>query len=88
MSWREISTRSYLEVLQWAVEHGCPWDSQTCTMAAMWGQLDVLKWAWEHDCPGIAAGDGEYTCARAAGTGQLQWLRDQGCPWWGLLSTS
>jgi len=80
MTWRAISTRSYLEVLKWAREASCPWDSQTCTMAAMWGQLDVLKWAWEHDCPL----GGPYTCARAAECGQLealQWLREHHCPW-------
>jgi len=80
MAWRAISTRSYLEVLKWAREAGCPWDSQTCTMAAMWGQPDVMQWAWDHDCPL----GGPYSCARAAECGQLealQWLRGHQCPW-------
>jgi hypothetical protein len=42
----------YLEVLQWTVEHGCPWDSRTCTCAARAGQLEVLQWMREYDATG------------------------------------
>jgi hypothetical protein len=66
-------------VLRWAQEHHCPWDSDTCTHAAMYGHLPVLKWAREHDCPW-----GWQTCAFAARAGHLevmQWARDHGAPW-------
>jgi len=31
--------------------NGCPWDEETCTMAARGGHLDVLKWAIHNLCP-------------------------------------
>ena len=36
-------------MLQWAREHGCPWDSSTRRYAAMHGQLQVLQWVREND---------------------------------------
>ena len=42
----------HLEVLQWALEHDCPWDMETCECAAENGELEVLRWAIEHGCPG------------------------------------
>ena len=63
----------HLEVLQWAREHGCPWDEKTCYWAAYLGHLKILQWAREHDCPWD-----ENICARtAARKGHLhvqQWL--------------
>ena len=41
-----------MEVLQWALEHDCPWDMETCECAAENGELEVLRWAIEHGCPG------------------------------------
>jgi hypothetical protein len=40
-----------LEVLKWAREHNCPWDSETCRAAAWVGNKVVLRWAREHGCP-------------------------------------
>jgi len=40
-----------MEVLQWAREHHCPWDTWTCALAAEGGHLEVLQWAREHHCP-------------------------------------
>jgi len=40
----------HLEVLRWAREHHCPWDSDTCFFAAQGGHLEVLRWAREHGC--------------------------------------
>jgi len=31
----------FQQVLQWAREHGCPWDSSTCREAGVGGRLDV-----------------------------------------------
>ena len=42
----------HLEVLQWAREHGCPWDKMTCQYAARFGQLEVLQWVRENDATG------------------------------------
>ena len=38
-------------MLQWARQHGCPWDETTCAFAARGGHLDVLRWAREQHCP-------------------------------------
>ena len=42
----------HLAVLQWAREHGCPWDSLTRLNAAVHGQLEVLQWMRENDATG------------------------------------
>ena len=41
----------HLDVLKWARENGCEWDSWTCAYAAQNGHFDVLKWARENGCP-------------------------------------
>ena len=51
----------YLEVLQWAREHGCAWQEDVCTFADVGGHLEVLKWAAEHGCRWSAP-----RCARMA----------------------
>jgi len=38
-------------VLQWAREHGCPWNEWTCRQAAYGGHLEMLQWLREHGCP-------------------------------------
>ena len=40
----------HLEVLKWARENGCEWNSNTCANAALNGHLEVLKWARENGC--------------------------------------
>jgi len=57
-------------VLQWAREHDCPWDEETCAQAAESGHLEMLKWARMHGCPWDA-----HTCACAASSGHLEVLR-------------
>jgi hypothetical protein len=38
-------------VLQYAHEHGCPWDEETCAAAAGGDQLECLQYLHEHGCP-------------------------------------
>jgi hypothetical protein len=34
-----------MEVLKWAVEHGCPWNANVCALvAAQGGHLAVATW--------------------------------------------
>ena len=69
----------HLEVLRWAREKGCPWNSLTCSRAARGGHLEVLKWARENGCSW-----NEETCANAVEDGHLEvlkWARENGCPW-------
>ena len=68
-----------LEVLKWAREQGCPWDSWTCYHAAAGGHLEVEQWARGRDCP-----RDQSTCHTAARRGHLEvlmWAREHGCPW-------
>ena len=51
----------HLEVLKWARENGCDWNSWTCSCAALNGHLEVLKWARQNGCDWNS-----YTCSYAA----------------------
>ena len=69
----------HLHVLQWAREHGCPWDSWTCTYAAMGrvpGDVEVGAGAplpVERDSNAYAVACGHLDV--------LRWTREHGCPW-------
>ena len=41
----------YLDILQWARNNGCEWDSQTCKVAKLNGYLDIVEWARTNGCP-------------------------------------
>ena len=78
MTWRALSSRPET----WAKANGCPWNEETCALAALYGHLDALKWAREHGCSWD-----EETCATAAVNGHLevlQWAREHHCPWNGM----
>ena len=69
----------HLDVLKWARENDCKWDSWTCTYAAGNGHLDVLKWARENGCEWNSD-----TCSNAGYHGHLhvlKWARENGCAW-------
>jgi hypothetical protein len=73
----EIARYGYLEVLKWARENGCEWDSYTCHNAAENGHLEVLKWARENGCVWNS-----ITCDYAAKNGNLEilkWAIENGC---------
>jgi hypothetical protein len=42
---------SDLECLKYLHENGCPWDEETCYVAALSGHLECLKYAQENGCP-------------------------------------
>ena len=70
---------SSAELIRWAKENGCPWDSYTCSQAAEGGHLEVLRWIRTNDCPWDS-----YTCTWAAKGGHLEilkWAWENGCPW-------
>jgi len=65
-----------VEMLAWAKDNGCPWESRTC--AAAGGRLDVLQWARKYHCPWD-----ERTTVFAARGGHLEvlkWAREHSCP--------
>jgi len=74
-----FARKGHLEYLKWAHANGCPWDTNTCSCAALNGHLEVLQWARENKCPW-----NEDTCMAAAMNGHLKvlkWSRANGCPW-------
>ena len=74
----ETCSKAYFECLKYARENGGPWDSETCSKAAKYGDLECLKYGHENGCPWD-----ERTCANAAKYGHLECLeyaRENGCP--------
>lgn len=60
-----------LELLKCAREEGCPWDKETCLLAAKGGFVEVLNYAYENGCP-----EHWYECEFAAEGGHrevLEW---------------
>ena len=67
------------DILEWAVENGCPLDASACEGAAASGSMDMLRWLRARGCPWTVA-----TCSSAAYGGFLEvlkWARDNGCEW-------
>ena len=65
--------------LLWAYANGCPFNMETCHMAAGGGHLPLLQWLRANGCLWD-----ETTCYEAAGGGHLgvlQWARTNGCLW-------
>src|ERR1700692_754925 len=58
------------DILKWARENGCHWNTLTCAYAAKNGHFEILKWARENGCPW-----NEYTCANAAQNGHFEILK-------------
>jgi len=50
-----------ISLLQWVLDHGAELADDTCTKAAMGGQVEVLKWLRANGCPWQ-----EYVC-------RIQW---------------
>ena len=44
------SARSSLECLKYAHENNCPWDEETCAVAAYYGRIIALKYAHKNGC--------------------------------------
>lgn len=70
-----------LEVLQWALDNGCPIGTTTdaCTAAAENGALEELQWLRANGFPW-----NEKVMVQAAMNDHmdvLEWARDNGCPW-------
>lgn len=45
------SKDTYLELLQWARQNGCPWYQSTPSGVALNGHLRVVQWARRNGCP-------------------------------------
>jgi hypothetical protein len=80
--------QGHLQLLQWAIASGCPWNYEIFEKAAGHGHLEILKWARANGRSWNAE-----TCLAAAQHGHLEilkWARANGCPWdrFTLLSSS
>ena len=69
--------------MQWAREHGCPWDEMTCVFATLGGHLAVLQWAREHNCPWDWQTCITYSVLLSSQRHMeiLKWAREHGAPW-------
>ena len=75
-----VLAAGFIECLEYAHEHGCPWDAETSSCAAAGGHLECLKYAHEHGCPWDA-----FTCIYASANGHLECLKyahQNGAPWY------
>lgn len=67
-------------LLDWARQHGCPWDKRTTACAARQGNLTVLQRLRDNGC------QWDYrTCQNAAEGGHLEvlrWAKENDCPWY------
>ena len=70
----------HLEILQWARENDCPWDSSTCSYAASGGHLEDAEVGARERLP-VGRGDVLGTRRRAATSRTLKWARENDCPW-------
>jgi hypothetical protein len=70
------ASSGHFALLRWLHEHGCPWDSKTCTAAAGRGNILMLLYATVHGC-GISS-----FSASAAAFGNhrhiIEWIRATG----------
>jgi len=60
----------WLDLLIWARQNGCYWNSLVCSYAALNGHLEVLKWAIQNGCEW-----NKYVCSSAAYNGHLEVLK-------------
>jgi hypothetical protein len=74
------TVQNHLEVLKWAYEQGCPWNSEElCLQAMKHKDLAIIKWmresgcAWRRDMCHLATNLGNLEA--------LKWLREIGEPW-------
>ncbi len=74
---KKCFTYLQLEILKWARENGCDWDTRTCCSAALNGHLEIIKWARENSCDWDSS-----TCICAANSRHIEiikWARENGC---------
>lgn len=55
----------HFQLLIWAKENGCPFDAETCAMAAIGEQLEILQWLRKNGVDWDT-----ITCAEIAETGR------------------
>ena len=70
------------DILQWALQSGCPWDARCAYTSARHGHADMFRWIWfNRESSPI---DMDSLCSGAAFGGHLELLqlaREYRCPW-------
>ena len=76
-----VSTGRF-DILQWALQSGCPWDARCAYTSARHGHADMFRWIWfNRESSPI---DMDSLCSGAAFGGHLELLqlaREYRCPW-------
>jgi hypothetical protein len=75
-----IAFTGRLDILQWALDKGCPWDARCASTCARFGHTDMFRWILDERFF-INVVD---ICSNAASGGHLQLLqlaREYDCPW-------
>ena len=65
-------------LLQWARQHGAPWNHHTCRQAAGRGHLALLQWAHQNGAPWTLETTSYAMYGRHLTV--YQWARHNGCP--------
>lgn len=75
---RTAVSSGQLEMLEWLLSVGCPWNETVCATAAADGDVRVLRWLRQQGCPWDSRCcegpvlEGDFEC--------LDWALGQGCP--------
>ena len=75
-----IACTGRLDILQWALDRGCPWDARCASACASGGHMDMFRWILDERFFINAV----HICSSAASGGHLQLLqlaREYHCPW-------
>jgi len=66
------------EILQWLLDHDCPFDEGACANAALYGRLDILMWWREKGCKW---NESTMISAVMEKRMMMKWVREMKCPW-------
>eukprot|EP01038_Epipyxis_sp_PR26KG_P018355 gene18355-25856_t len=82
-----IASTGRLDILQWALDHGCPWDARCASTCASEGHMEMFRWIMDLNREFFPI-DMDSLCSNAASGGHLQllqlmikWARINGCRW-------
>ena len=78
-----IASTGRLNILQWALDHGCPWDARCASTCASEGHMEMFRWIMDLNREFFPI-DMDSLCSNAASGGHLQLLqlaREYDCPW-------
>eukprot|EP01036_Dinobryon_divergens_P035665 gene35665-46261_t len=69
-----IASTGRLDILQWALDHGCPWDARCACTCAREGHMEMFRWIMDLNQEFFPI-DMDSLCSYAAFGGHLQLLQ-------------